>query len=120
MLFNQRAPRIDMIDTSSRMAMKMTCLHACRGNIEHARELYDFLSEGISEMPEYTLPPPTTMQQLTQSASKAFKWLHSNRSNIQGTVQFIQQLRSGGSVITSTAETAAEIAAAELPPLPNQ
>lgn len=97
-----------MIDTSSRMAMKMTCLHACKGNVARAAEMYAFLADGISELPDYTPQPPTTMQQLTHHVSRAMNWLRSNKSELADMYALFQQLKQGN--VQSLTQ--------ELPPIP--
>jgi hypothetical protein len=102
-----------MIDTSSKIALKMSCLSACNGDVRRAQELYAFLADGVSDMPDYTPQQPNRMQQLTASAKSMFAWVKDNRDDLLGAFQFIQQLRGGGSV------AAVSEAAAELPPIPN-
>jgi hypothetical protein len=111
-MFNRKKkPKLEMIDTSSRMALKMTCLNACRGDVRQAQELYAFLADGISDMPDYT-PPKAT---LAQHAKSAFTFFKENRNEIAGAWNFIQQLRNG---TATTVEIASEVAE-DLPPLPN-
>lgn len=110
-MFNRKID-VSMIDTSSRMAMKMTCLHACKGNVARAAEMYAFLADGISELPDYTPQPPTTMQQLTHHVSRAMSWLRSNKSELADMYALFQQLKQ------DNAQGSVQSLTQELPPIP--
>jgi hypothetical protein len=108
MFFKRKKLRTDMIDTSSRMALKMTCLNACSGNVSRAQELYAFLADGITDIPDYTPPRPT----ITQHMRNAFTWIKDNREDIASAWQFVQQMRSQQATTPVPTHDA-------IPPLPN-
>jgi hypothetical protein len=111
-----KKPDLTMIDTRSKIAMKMTCLATCSGDVKRANELYSFLADGIGEIPDFTPPQPTTLQQFQQAAGGLFNWVKENQSDLMQAWGYIQQIRSGAFVPTATA--ASEIAAS-IPPLPD-
>jgi hypothetical protein len=108
-MFFKRKIDIRMIDTSSKIAMKMSCLAAARGDVRQAQQVYDFLAEGIADIPDFTPQQPTTMQQAARTAQSIFSWLKDNQSDLQQAWQFVSQLR--GTVQTTTVPT-------DIPPLP--
>jgi hypothetical protein len=112
MLFKRHKIDLRMIDTSSKIAMKMSCLAATRGNVEQAQQVYDFLSEGITTLPDFTPQPPTTMQQVQQTAQSLFGWFKENQSDLQQAWQFVQHLRGAGQMTEIISPT-------DIPPLPN-
>lgn len=67
-----------MINPTSKMALKMSCLQATNGDTKRAKELYDFLSEDIGEMPDFPPQKPTLMQQV----GSAFAWVKDNQQDI--------------------------------------
>jgi hypothetical protein len=95
--------------------MKMTCLSACGGDVKRAIELYSFLSDGITDIPDYTPTPPTTMQQIKQTSSQIFDWFKNNQGDIMQAIGYIQQIRSG-QPITPIPTTAPPT---NIPPIPN-
>lgn len=99
-----------MIDPSSKMALRMTCLQQAQGDVKKAKELYDYLSEGMDSMPEYPVQKPTIMQQV----GSLFGWVKENQNDIVQAVNFIQSVRGAqpiGMPIPS-------VPPAEIPPLP--
>lgn len=101
-----------MINTSSKMSLKMSCINACKGDVGKARELYEFLASDIVDLPDFDVPQPTTMQQVQQTVGNIFGWVKDNREDIVQAVGFIQSLRGG---------TSSKVAnAAPIPPLPTE
>lgn len=89
----KKTPHLDMIDTNSKMSLKVSCLKACDNNVERARELYDFLSDGILDLPDFDPVKPGGFEQVKQGAADIFKWLAEHRDDISQGVAFIQSLR---------------------------
>ena len=106
-----------MIDPSSKMALRMTCLEQAKGDVKKARELYDYLSEGMESMPEYPLPKPTLMQQAQQTFGGIFGWVKENQNDLMQAWNFVQTLR-GGQPIAMPMPPAAGAPPVEIPPLP--
>lgn len=102
-----------MINTASKMSLKMSCINACKGDVGKAKELYEFLASDIADLPDFDIPQPTTMQQVQQTFGNIFGWVKENRDDIVQAVGFIQSLRGGNS-------TAPVANAAQIPPLPTE
>lgn len=104
-----------MINPSSKMALKLSCLQQTGGDVKKAEELYKFLADGVESMPDYPIQKPTALQQIQQTAGGLFNWVKENQGDIMNAVGFIQQMRGGGAIGIPAA--AAE-SSAEIPPLP--
>lgn len=102
-----------MLNTASKMTLKLTCLQQTNGDVKRAEELYKFLADGMDNMPEYPIPQPTAFQQVKDTASNIFGWVKENQGDIINAVNYIQQLRSGQSLSVPTPPIS------EIPPLPN-
>ena len=84
---------LEMIDVNSKMSLKISCLRACDNNVERARELYEFLSEGIQDFPDLDPIRPGGFEQVKQGAADIFKWLAEHKDDISQGVAFVQSLR---------------------------
>jgi hypothetical protein len=110
-----RRNRVDikMINPSSKVSLKLSCLASCKGDVEQATKLYNFLADGIESIPDFDVPTPSTFDQIKQGASQIFKFVKDNRQEIMQGYNFIQSLRSGQSVAADVTPTQ------EIPPLPD-
>lgn len=106
-----------MINPSSKMALKLSCLQQTGGDVKKAEELYKFLADGVESMPDYPVQRPSTMQQIQQTAGSIFSWVKENQGDIMNAVNFIQQMR-GSQPIGMPPVGAPPIPPAEIPPLP--
>lgn len=106
-----------MIDPSSKMALKMSCLQTANGDVKKAQELYTFLSEGMESMPEFPVQQPSFMQQAQQSIGSIFGWFKENQNEVMQAVNFIQQMR-GGQPIGVPPTIPPGVPPADIPPLP--
>jgi hypothetical protein len=100
------------IDTSSKMALKMSCLAACSGDVARAEKMYNFLSDGIKTMPDYTPTPPTVVEQIKQTASDVFGFVKENQGDILQAWNYIQSMRAGQPIVPPQPLQ-------DIPPLPN-
>lgn len=98
---------------TSKMALKMSCLVACKNDINEAERLYDFLTKDITDLPDLDPVRPTVMQQVKQGADELFGWLNAHGEDIAKGWSMIQSLR-GGAVPTPSAPPA------DVPPIPTE
>lgn len=98
-----------MVNTSSKMSLKMSCINACKGDVQRAKELYDFLSEGIKSIPDFDIQPPSMVQQIKETVGSVFGWVKENREDIVQAVGFVQSIVKKPSAAPVTTE---------IPPLP--
>lgn len=116
-MFFRKKIDYSMINPSSKMALKLSCLQQTGGDVKKAEELYKFLADGVESMPDYPVQRPSTMQQIQQTAGSIFSWVKENQGDIMNAVNFIQQMR-GSQPIGMPPVGAPPIPPAEIPPLP--
>ena len=117
MFFRRNKIKKDMIQNirpTSKIALKMSCLYTCNGDVDKAEKLYDFLAKDIEDMPTFDVQQPTTMQQIKDGAVQTFAWLNDNQETIMNWVGMIKQMfnKGGGAMPTPTAS-------APIPPINN-
>lgn len=84
---------LEMIDPSSKISLKMSCLRACENNVAQARELYEFLAADIGDLPDVEPIKPGALEQVKQGATEVFSWISQHRDDIAQGVSFIKSLR---------------------------
>lgn len=94
------------------MSLKMSCLQTTGGDVKKAKELYEFLAEGVNAMPDYDVQPPSVMEQAKNTFNGIFGWVKENQGDIVQAWNFIRQVR-GGEVIQQAAQVTSEV-----PPIP--
>ena len=118
MFFRRNKIKKDMIQNirpTSKIALKMSCLYTCNGDVDKAEKLYKFLSDGLEDLPTFDVQQPTTMQQIKDGAVQTFAWLNDNQETIMNWVGMIKQMfNKGGGGATPT-----PTASAPIPPINN-
>ena len=117
MFFRRNKIKKDMIQNirpTSKIALKMSCLYTCNGDVANAEKLYKFLPDGLYDLPTFDVQQPTTMQQIKDGAVQTFQWLNQNQDTIMNWVDIIKQMinKGGGATPTPTAS-------APIPPINN-
>lgn len=110
-MFGKKKIDLTQIMTTSKMALKMSCLVACKNDINQAERLYDFLTKDITDLPDLDPVRPTIMQQVKQGADDIFGWINAHGEDIAKGWSMIQSLR-GGAAPTPSAPPA------DVPPIP--
>lgn len=100
---------LEMIDATSKMSLKMSCLNACDNNVAKAKELYEFLTADMKDIPDFDPVKPGAFEQVRQGASEVLGWLNQHREDVAQGISFIQSLRK---------PAAAAQPAAGVPPIP--
>lgn len=89
---------IPHIIPTSKVSLKMSCLHACNGDLDKAEKLYAYLSEGIDDLPTFDPIQPSTMQQARSMIGEGFTWVKENQDTIMNWVSFFKDtFGKGGS-----------------------
>ena len=119
-MFWKKRNKIDLnlmsqILPTSKYDLKMQCIGIAKGNIDEAEKLYNFLA-GDLNIPDVTVPPPTRVQQLKETAGSLFGWLKENQGDLVKAYNFIQAVRHGTPI--SEAVSGVAQAATDLPPIP--
>lgn len=91
-----------MINPSSKMTLKASCLQACGNDVDKAQKLYKFFSEDIASLPDFDVPPPTMMQQATRNVGSLFGWVKENKEDLFQAWDLIQSFRGGSPHVRKT------------------
>jgi hypothetical protein len=94
-MFGKNNIKLDMVATTSKMALKASCIRACNGDVEKAEKLYDFFAKDISNLPDFDAPVPTALDQIKGVVGEVFGWVDQNQDKIVGAYNFIQSVRGG-------------------------
>lgn len=105
---------LNMIDPSSKIALKMSCVQSSGGDLSKAKELYDFFAADI-QIPDYPEPKPSTIQRFAQQADMLFGWLENNGDKFIKGYNMIQMFRGKAPIPFMQA---AEAATEAIPPVP--
>lgn len=81
---------------TSKVSLKMSCLHSCNGDIDKAERLYQYLAEGLDDLPTFDPVQPTTMQQAKTMISDGFAWVKENQDTIVNWVSFFKDMFGKG------------------------
>lgn len=101
-----------MINTSSKVSLKMSCLAACDNDVDRAQKLYKFMAEGVESLPDFDVPKPNFIQQAQQTLDGVFGVLDQNEERIVKAYNYYQMFRGGANVPSAPVE------AVDIPPLP--
>lgn len=112
-MFGKSKINLGMINPSSKIALKISCLQACGNDVDEAEKLYKFVAEDIASLPDFDVQPPTTMQRATQSVNSMFGWVKENREDLLQAWDFIQGMRGNASRV------AAAMPPVDVPPIPS-
>ena len=101
--FNNK-PRIDisMLQPTSKLSLKLTCLAACGNDVKTATELSEFIAGDMS-LPDVDPERPTTLQRIQQGAEGIFGWVQEHRDELLQGYQLIKGLRGGTAAATPPA-----------------
>lgn len=89
-MFGKQDINIGMIVPTSKMALKVTCIQACGGDIDKADKLYDYFVKGVSELPDFDPQRPSAFDQVRSAASDILGWLEQNGEKVSGLLQMIR------------------------------
>lgn len=87
---------IKAIKPTSKASCKMQCLFACKGDVKSARELYDFFTSDMPNLPDFDPVAPSNIQQVKETALGLFGWFKENQDEVLTVVDFIKNMRKGG------------------------
>lgn len=111
-MFGRNNIELGMIVMTSKMSLKASCIKACNGDIEKAEKLYDFFAKDISNLPDFDVAPPTTLEQVKGVVGDVFGWVDKNQDKLIGAYNLIQNIRSGSPI------SPAGIPQTGVPPIP--
>lgn len=94
-MFGRNDIDINMIVTTSKMALKASCIRACNNDVDKAEKLYDFFIKDIKDIPDFDVKPPSTFEQIKTMAGDVFGWVEQNQGKLIDAYNIFQSLRGG-------------------------
>ena len=86
---------MDIIVPTSKVALKTSCIKACDGDIDKAKELYDFFSKDLSNLPDFDVVKPTAFEQAKNMIGGTLSWIDNNQEKILNYYNMFQMIRGG-------------------------
>lgn len=97
------------LNPTSKTALKNQCLLISQGDLQKAKELYDFYIDGIEDIPATDPIPPTWQQNTMNTVNGIMAWLQNNSGTIVDGVNYIRSLM-GRAAVQAAEETVEEVA----------
>lgn len=94
-MFGKNNIDINAIVTTSKMALKASCIRACNNDVDKAEKLYDFFIKDIKEIPDLDLPQPSVFEQVKSIAGDVFGWVEQNQGKLLDAYNIFQSIRGG-------------------------
>lgn len=117
-MFNNKRKRIlematQGIHATSKSSLKLQCLLCSRGDIKEAKELYDFFTEDMPNLPDTDPVPPTWMDNTKETVNGIFGWIKENQDTLAQGYDFVMSIIQRKPITPSAPPTEVPI----LPPL---
>ena len=112
MFFKRNKIKKDMIQNirpTSKVALKMSCLYTCNGDVDKAERLYAFLIKDMEDLPTFDVQKPTAMQQFKDGAVQTIGWINQNQDTIMNWIGVIKDMFGKGGKGNAIPPTAAPI-----------
>lgn len=91
---------------SSKASLKKHCMLAYKGDIPKAKEAYDFLVDGMENLPDTDPVQPTMAEQMKDMANGVVGWIGQNQGTLVDTFNTVRGLFSRAA---ATAEETEEV-----------
>lgn len=85
---------INLINPTSKLALKKQCLIISNGDIDKAERIYSFMIKDMEELPLYDIPEPTKLQQTKDIVANGWKWINDNKDNVASWINLIKGITS--------------------------
>lgn len=110
---------IRMIRPTSKMALRQQCLLIAKGDVDEAKKLCDYYTDGMDELPMFDAPEPTWVDNTKQTLNSFLGWLGDHKDGLAQAYDVIRNISGGklpslGGIANDVAEATEEEA---LPPI---
>ena len=85
---------VNMIKTTSKASLKMSCLYLCNLDVAKAERMYDFLVKDMPDIPEVEPSQKTFLENFKEQAGGVMGWLRENQDMISQGVGFVKGIVS--------------------------
>lgn len=103
---------LPIIQPTSKAALKQQCMILAQGDVQKAREIYDFYAEGLA-LPDFDPVKPSAFEGFKDNAVSFMGWLKENQDTVVQGVDFIRGLisnrASAGTVVEEAVNALPEI-----------
>lgn len=105
---NKLSPEmIRAINPTSKAALKNQCLLIAQGDLQRAKEIYDYYIDGLEDLPALDPVPPTWQESTKETVNGIMAWLQNNGGTIVDGVNYIRGLLGKGAAAGEATATAA-------------
>ena len=94
--------QLAMIKPTSKSELKRACLMLSNMDVRKAKEMYDFLIEGMESIPDVEPAAKSFIQNFGEQANGIFGWLRENQDMLGQGVEFIKGIIGKKSAPPST------------------
>lgn len=110
MLFtnNEKMERLQDFKPTSKVQLRQFCIWFTQGDVEKAKAMYDFYSEGV-DLPDTDPVPPTKLQSVKATATEVMDFVRDNQDDLVSAVGFIKSLFDKGGVAQNVVEPLTKI-----------
>ena len=106
-MFGRKKWKLAMIQgirPTSKAALKHQCLIISKGDVKHAKELYDYYMEGLEDLPMFDPIAPTWQESTKDTVNGIMEWFKENQETLANCYEFIRSVIEKRRIPTATAE----------------
>lgn len=107
---------IRMIKPTSKMALRQQCLLIANGDVDKAKKLCDYYTEGMEDLPMFDPAPTTWVDNTKQTLDSVFGWISEHKDGLAQAYELVRNI-SGGRIPPITGTVEPPIAEEPLPPI---
>lgn len=107
--------QLEMLETSSKVSLKLSSLKACSNDISQAERLYSFITSDIQELPDFDPVKPSGIEAVKTQLSDFFGWMNSHKEDIEQGVNLFNSIRSR---MANATQVASQTIPSDIPPIP--
>lgn len=86
---------IKMIRPTSKMALRQQCLLIAKGDVDKAKKLCDYYTDGMDDLPMFDPPAPKWTDNAKQTLDGTLSWLSEHKDGLAQVYDFLRALSGG-------------------------
>ena len=94
-MFGRKKWRLNMIQgirPTSKAALKHQCLIISRGDVKHAKELYEYYMDGMEDLPMFDPVAPSWQENTKDAVNGIMNWFKENQNTLANGYEFIRSI----------------------------
>lgn len=80
------------IKATSKNSLKWQCLYCAKGDLQEAKELYDYLTSDIGDLPDFDPAPVSWVDTTKKTATDIFSWFKDNQDTLATGYEMLRQM----------------------------